>query len=211
MNFKGFEMNSSTFWVLVFSAAGIIVVCNVIINLAKKYRLVRRLAVFPSAPSHWFTGHRKQVKNHDGAALKFHVRCATEFKTCYVVRRGPFTAALVLCHPDTVKVIQSSNAPKAFTYRFVKPFIGDGLISSNGDKWFRMRRLLTPAFHFEILKSYVRVFQDSTNVLLEKWSSQDSGEVELFHHASLMTFDSICKCALSYHSNCQTQGEKILT
>ena len=61
MNFKGFEMNSATFWVLVFSAAGIIVVCNVIINLAKKYSLVRRLAVFPSAPCHWFTGHRKQV------------------------------------------------------------------------------------------------------------------------------------------------------
>ena len=31
---------------------------------------------------------------------------------------------LVLCHPDTVRVVQSSNAPKAPTYNFVKPFIG---------------------------------------------------------------------------------------
>ncbi|KAL9950889.1 hypothetical protein ACROYT_G043460 [Oculina patagonica] len=83
--------------------------------------------------------------------------------------------------------------------------IGDGLIAANGNKWFRMRRLLTPAFHFEILRSYVRIFQDSTNVLLEKWSSQGSGEVELFHHISLMTLDSLFKCALSYKSNCQTQ------
>ena len=32
--------------------------------------------------------------------------------------------ALLLCHPDTVKVIQSSNAPKAPTYEFIKPFFG---------------------------------------------------------------------------------------
>lgn len=39
----------------------------------------------------------------------------------------------------------------------------------------------------------------------KKWSSQGSGEVELFHHVSLMTLDSILKCAHSYVSNCQTQ------
>ena len=48
-------------------------------------------------------------------------------------------------------------------------FTGDGLITSNGNRWFRMRKLLTPAFHFEILKPYVRVFQESTDTLLV-WS-----------------------------------------
>lgn len=71
-----------------------------------------------------------------------------------------------------------------------------------------MRRLLTPAFHFEVLRTYVRIFQDSTDVLLEKWSTQGRGEVELFHHVSLMTLDSILKCALSYNSECQIQDKK---
>ena len=35
------------------------------------------------------------------------------------------TGTLVLCHPDTIQVIQSSNAPKGLMYRFVRPFIGE--------------------------------------------------------------------------------------
>ncbi|XP_027051041.1 cytochrome P450 4F4-like [Pocillopora damicornis] len=42
----------------------------------------------------------------------------------------------------------------------------------------------------------------------EKWSSQQGGEVELFHHVSLMTLDSVLKCALSYRTNCQTQKKQ---
>lgn len=65
-----------------------------------------------------------QLKNHDGVALQWHVRCATEFKKCYIIWRSPTTCVLALCHPDTIKVIQSSNAPKSYTYRFSKPFFG---------------------------------------------------------------------------------------
>ena len=63
----------------------------------------------------------------DGAGLKFHVKCAAEFKTCYRLWFGPLRSAVIICHPDTIKVIQSSNAPKErFVYDFVRPFLGKG-------------------------------------------------------------------------------------
>lgn len=52
------------------------------------------------------------------------------------------------------------------------PWIGDGLLLSSGPKWARNRRLLTPAFHFDILKSYVKVKNSVVGPLLVKYSSK---------------------------------------
>lgn len=62
LSVEGFKMASAYFWIPILSAAGIIAICNVIISLVKSYRRARHLAVFPSAPSDWFTGHRKHVR-----------------------------------------------------------------------------------------------------------------------------------------------------
>ena len=45
-------------------------------------------------------------------------------------------------------------------------FSGDGLLLSSGKKWARNRRLLTGAFHFDVLKPYLSVYAETANVLL---------------------------------------------
>ena len=44
--------------------------------------------------------------------------------------------------------------------------IGDSLLTGRGPKWYRTRRLLTPAFHFDILKPYVKVYTECVDVWL---------------------------------------------
>jgi len=52
------------------------------------------------------------------------------------------------------------------TYGYGRPWLGDGLLLSGGAKWARNRRLLTPAFHFDTLKPYIKVKNEATNLFL---------------------------------------------
>ncbi|XP_078617648.1 cytochrome P450 4F3-like [Branchiostoma floridae x Branchiostoma japonicum] len=90
---------------------------------------------------------------------------------CCVWRLGPFLSVLSCSHPDTVRPILGGKTQKtSWVYGFFRPWLGDGLLISEGQKWQRNRRLLTPAFHFDILKHYVTLFSESTQVLLVSFS-----------------------------------------
>ena len=45
-------------------------------------------------------------------------------------------------------------------------YVGDGLLLSSGKKWQRNRRMLTPAFHFDVLRPYMKIINEAANILL---------------------------------------------
>ncbi|XP_047705713.1 cytochrome P450 4F3 isoform X1 [Prionailurus viverrinus] len=130
---------------------------------------------------------------------------------------GPWHAVIRIFHPTCIKPVlfaPAAVAPKdAVFYSFLKPWLGDGLLLSAGDKWSSHRRMLTPAFHFNILKHYVKIFNDSVNVMHAKWKrlvSEGSTRLDMFEHISLMTLDSLQKCVFSFDSNCQEKPSEYI-
>uniref|UniRef100_A0ABM0MFL4 Cytochrome P450 4F22-like n=1 Tax=Saccoglossus kowalevskii TaxID=10224 RepID=A0ABM0MFL4_SACKO len=101
----------------------------------------------------------------------------------------------------------STRKPKDdFGYGMLKSWLGDGLLISNGSKWARDRKLLTPGFHFDVLKPYAKIFNDCSKVLLSKWHEQSQeGSVDVFHHVSLLTLDCLMNCVFSQDGDCQRQ------
>eukprot|EP00069_Balaena_mysticetus_P014949 bmy_22450T0 len=66
--------------------------------------------------------------------------------------------------------MSAAIAPKDVVfYDFLMPWLGDGLLLSAGDKWNRHRHMLTPAFHFNILKPYMKIFTKSADIMHAKW------------------------------------------
>ncbi|CAI9169621.1 unnamed protein product [Rangifer tarandus platyrhynchus] len=62
--------------------------------------------------------------------------------------------------------MSAAIAPKGMLfYNALKPWLGDGLLLSAGDKWSRHCHMLTPAFHFNILKPYMKIFTKSAEIM----------------------------------------------
>ncbi|XP_063092481.1 cytochrome P450 4A6-like [Cavia porcellus] len=164
--------------------------------------LLKAFQQFPCAPSHWLLGHKILPEDELQQTLKW----VKEFPSAYPRWFWGSEAHLIIYDPEYMKVILGRSDPKAISfYRFLAPWIGYGLLLLNGPTWFQHRRMLTPAFHYDILKPYVEIMANSVRVMLDKWEkliSQDAS-MEIFQPVSLMTLDSIMKCAFSYQGSVQ--------
>ncbi|XP_032170050.1 cytochrome P450 4F3-like isoform X1 [Mustela erminea] len=169
-----------------------------------------RLRCFPQPPRRsWLWGHLGLVKSNE-EGLRMIEDLGHYFRDVHLWWMGPFYPVLRLVHPTFVAPLLQAPAtiiPKdMFLYNLLKPWLGDGLLLSAGDKWSHHRRLLTPAFHFDILKPYVKIFNKSAGIMHTKWQHlalEGSARLDMFEHISLMTLDSLQKCVFSFDSNCQ--------
>ncbi|XP_029332187.1 cytochrome P450 4A11-like isoform X3 [Mus caroli] len=165
--------------------------------------LLRALHQFPLPPSHWLFGHCFQFKVDE--ELRWILRYVEKFPGAFLHWIWGSHVFIKIYDPDYMKVILGRADPKASLYRFLTPWLGHGLFFLNGHKWFQHRRMLTPAFHYDILKPYVGIMADSVQVMLDKWEQiacQDT-TLEIFHPISLMMLDTIMKCAFSYQGSVQ--------
>ena len=155
-------------------------------------------------PMHWLWGNVPYIMDR-GERFRVwitHVQKAKAKMSRFWV--GPAIMLVNVYHPDTVKKILKE--PKNMgVYRLLKPWIGDGLLVSGGKKWLRNRRLLTPAFHYEILKSYIQISNTCLDIMLDQWltSAENKQPVKVFDSISFLTLDILLQCAFSYKSDCQ--------
>uniref|UniRef100_A0A8C0SRB5 Cytochrome P450 4A38 n=1 Tax=Canis lupus familiaris TaxID=9615 RepID=A0A8C0SRB5_CANLF len=141
--------------------------------------LLKAVQQFPSPPSHWFFGHKQEFQT--GQELQVFQKWTEKYPCASPRWLWGSRVSLV-------------------------PFpLGYGLLLLHGETWFQHRRMLTPAFHYDILKPYVRLMADSVQVMLDKWEEllTQNSHLEIFEHVSLMTLDTIMKCAFSYQGNHQ--------
>ena len=142
--------------------------------------------------------------------IKFRAKWVAKYpKLCRFVN-GPFVQ-IVCCHPDSVRTIINDDYPKHPIYEMLGKWIGDGLLTSKGKKWFNHRKMLTPGFHYEILDGFFEVYSDCVGVLIDNWTkeSNEKGYIILQDSIPYLTLDIILQCICSVKTNCQMIRDKL--
>ncbi|CAI9260031.1 unnamed protein product [Lactuca saligna] len=105
---------------------------------------------------------------------------------------------LVITDPEIIKEIGSNRSvslERPDLGSFHKKILGDGLVTSKGEKWARQRKLANHAFSAESLKNMIPTMVESVEMLLLRWKSMAGSEVEVNAEFRILTAEVISKTA----------------
>lgn len=97
-------------------------------------------------------------------------------------------------YPDDIELVLSdmTHITKGPFYNTLHSWLGTGLLTSTGTKWQSRRKLLTPAFHFNILQEFIKVFTKETQILVEDLEEECSKPfIDVVKPITQFTFSSI--------------------
>ncbi|XP_034477518.1 cytochrome P450 4ae1 isoform X2 [Drosophila innubila] len=112
---------------------------------------------------------------------------------------------LVTSEPSLVEgvLLSKQQLRKSVVYGALGSWLGNGLLLSRGEHWHAMRKIITPAFHFNILEQHIDVFDRQCSVLIEKLkpladSSDNSIQqaINIYPYMCLVALDIISEAAM---------------
>lgn len=119
-------------------------------------------------------------------------RMIQEYGDATAVRVWGLPQMAVLSRPDHVRhVMQENNRNyvKGDIIAKMKPLIGEGLFTSEGDFWRRQRKLAQPAFHRQRIQNFAAIMVDATERTVDRWSdlARSGVEVDVMAEMSALT------------------------
>ncbi|XP_025831460.1 cytochrome P450 4d2 [Agrilus planipennis] len=80
-------------------------------------------------------------------------------------------------------------------------------LPSEGYRWRSHRKIITPAFHFKILESFIDVFEKNCSILIKKFEQEvGKNSFDVYPYVTLLALDIICETALGTEVYAQTNA-----
>ncbi|KAJ9564010.1 hypothetical protein OSB04_009170 [Centaurea solstitialis] len=107
-------------------------------------------------------------------------------------------AQLFVTDPELVKEILSNREgayPKMEMEGYAKKLLGEALITNEGEKWEKVRKLANRTFHAESLKNMVPEMSSSAEAMLQRWKDYEGQEIDVHKEFGVLTTEVISRTA----------------
>ncbi|XP_059612339.1 cytochrome P450 4d2-like [Phlebotomus argentipes] len=190
-----------------------VLVILVINFLTKRWKLLKFTSKFPGPKPHFIFGNAGDFVEHknDPAALFKQLIDFHDIYGKHFVTWGLFNVmSISIIDPKDYETILSNTKTirKSIEYEFLKPWLGEGLLVSFGQKWATRRKIITPTFHFNILEQFVKSFDKQTNILVQKLKPHvNKGDFNIYTYTTLTALDIICETSMGAEIHAQDHPE----
>ncbi|GMR60211.1 hypothetical protein PMAYCL1PPCAC_30406, partial [Pristionchus mayeri] len=96
---------------------------------------------------------------------------------------------------------------KGRDYDFIRAWLKNGLLTSDGDHWKAHRKMLTPTFHFQELNRHFNTFHAQANILVEVLRQHANKKIDVYPYLKRCALDIICATTLGRSYGIQKQPD----
>jgi len=187
------------------------VVVFALISFIAKHRSLAVLKLLPGPKPSIFFGNALWLTGESEANMQQILDWMEEYNREGImsVWLGPTYPLVLIYEPDLCETLlnSSKHITKSPDYEFLHPWLGTGLLTSDGDKWKKRRKLITPTFHFTILNDFIQVCEEQAAILVSHLEEKvNKGVFDIMRYIALLTLDIICVTSMGSSPNAQEQS-----
>ncbi|MBI1193968.1 MAG: cytochrome P450 [Bacteroidetes bacterium] len=151
----------------------------------------------PAPPGNWLSGTASAFSRDPVAYIN---RYSPVYAPVWTMM-ARLRKVVLLNDPVWVKYVlaeNNKNYTKSFGYDLLRPLLGNGLLTSEGEFWMSQRRLMQPAFHKQAILTFVEVMLEEGQRCAERFrQAADRGEtLNISAEMSRVTMVIVSRCLL---------------
>lgn len=150
----------------------------------------------PKTHDHWLFGSLPAFRRNLTAFIREKRKLHGDI---FKIDSSLFNAVVITGPAGAQHVLQGNhrNYTKSRGYRVMAEFLGEGLLTSEGDYWLRQRRLAQPAFHRQKLAAIAETMIAECEAYAAQWQSRIGENVDMAEEMSHLTMNIAAKTLFS--------------